>query len=783
MMNVLFLGIVLFLIVLAMFDLVVGVSNDAVNFLNSAIGAKVAKFKTIVLIAAIGVFAGAAISNGMLDVARHGIMTPSYFSFYDVMCVFLAVMVADVILLDVFNTLGMPTSTTVSMVFELLGGTFAIAIVKIANGATNASGLPLSLGDLLNTEKALSVILGIFLSVPIAFVFGALVQWISRMVFTFTYRVNGKTTDVKGNMGSLLGSSLKIGIFGGIAVTSIVWFLLINGLKNSTIMTPELKTIIDANTWCILGGGVMVFSVIMTALSALKVPVLKCVVLLGTFALAMAFSGNDLVNFVGVPLTGLDAYNDYMANGTGNPNTFMMNSLMDSAHTPTIYLAIAGVVMVLALIFSKKAQNVVKTSVDLSRQDEGDEMFGSSKTARILVRTTQKMATAIAHIIPKRVGRWIDARFNADSSVLPEGAAFDLIRAAVNLVTAGLLVAFGTSMKLPLSTTYVTFMVAMGTSLADRAWSRESAVFRITGVLNVIGGWFITAGAAFILCFLLTNALYFGSFVAIVFAVAIAITLLIRSNRKSKDNNAIDEDSTLLKQLNRTDNMDERWELLKMLVQHSIAKQLQFTSSCYQKVTNAFLQEDYSPLRQAVHEIETARKQLKRTRKQHILLLRKIDPVVALEKNTWFFLANNSVEQMLFCLKRINDPCREHVGNNFRPVSREFATNFISFQKQLIGLFQQTDELFQSIGFKESNTKNIRENAEQLQHELSEYRKQVIDAMQKKSVNIESTIVYLNLIQESEQIISGLRHILRGITKFCAFRQANKTDAKLLQFD
>ena len=783
MMNVLFLGIVLFLIVLAMFDLVVGVSNDAVNFLNSAIGAKVAKFKTIVLIAAIGVFAGAAVSNGMMDVARHGIMTPSYFSFYDVMCVFLAVMVADVILLDIFNTLGMPTSTTVSMVFELLGGTFAIAIVKIANGATDASGLPLSLGDLLNTEKALSVILGIFLSVPIAFVFGALVQWISRMVFTFTYRVNGKTTDVKGNMGNLLISSLKIGIFGGIAVTSIVWFLLINGLKSSTIMTPELKTFIDANTWWILGGGVMVFSVIMTALSALKVPVLKCVVLLGTFSLAMAFSGNDLVNFVGVPLTGLDAYNDYMANGTGNPNTFMMNSLMDSAHTPTIYLAIAGVVMVLALIFSKKAQNVVKTSVDLSRQDEGDEMFGSSKTARILVRTTQKMATAIAHIIPKRVGRWIDARFNADSSVLPEGAAFDLIRAAVNLVTAGLLVAFGTSMKLPLSTTYVTFMVAMGTSLADRAWSRESAVFRITGVLNVIGGWFITAGAAFILCFLLTNALYFGSFVAMVFAVAIAITLLIRSNRKSKDNNAIDEDSTLLKQLNRTDNMDERWELLKMLVQHSIAKQLQFTSSCYQKVTNAFLQEDYSPLRQAVHEIETARKQLKRTRKQHILLLRKIDPVVALEKNTWFFLANNSVEQMLFCLKRINDPCCEHVGNNFTPVSREFATNFISFQKQLIGLFQQTDELFQSIGFKESNTKNIRENAEQLQHELSEYRKQVIDAMQKKSVNIESTIVYLNLIQESEQIISGLRHILRGITKFCAFRQANKTDAKLLQFD
>ncbi|MCR5179670.1 MAG: inorganic phosphate transporter, partial [Bacteroidaceae bacterium] len=254
-MNTLFLAIILFLIVLAIFDLVVGVSNDAVNFLNSAIGAKVAHFRTIVLIAAIGVFAGAALSNGMMDVARHGIMTPMYFSFYDVMCVFLAVMVTDVILLDIFNTLGMPTSTTVSMVFELLGGSFAIAIIKIFSGATDAEGIPLTLGDLLNTEKALSVILGIFLSVAIAFVLGILVQWIARLIFTFTYRVNGRTTDSKGEMGSLVGSSVKIGVFGGIAVTSIIWFLLINGLKGSSIMTPEAKEFINQNTWLILGGG------------------------------------------------------------------------------------------------------------------------------------------------------------------------------------------------------------------------------------------------------------------------------------------------------------------------------------------------------------------------------------------------------------------------------------------------------------------------------------------------------------------------------------------------
>ena len=362
-MNTLFLGIVLFLIVLAIFDLVVGVSNDAVNFLNSAIGAKVAKFKTIVLIAAIGVFAGAAMSNGMMDVARHGIMTPQYFSFYDVMCVFLAVMVTDVILLDIFNTLGMPTSTTVSMVFELLGGACAVAFIQIMAGATDANGVALTLGDLLNTEKALSVIFGIFLSVAIAFVLGSLVQWIARLVFTFTYRVNGTTTDVDGNMGGLTASSLKIGIFAGIAVTSIIWFLLINGLKGSALMTPEVKAMINENTWLIIGGCLGVFSVLMTALSAMRLPVLKMVVLLGTFALAMAFAGNDLVNFIGVPLTGLEAYNDYMANGNGDPSGFMMTSLMSSAHTPVVYLVTAGVVMVLALVFSKKAQNVDRKSV------------------------------------------------------------------------------------------------------------------------------------------------------------------------------------------------------------------------------------------------------------------------------------------------------------------------------------------------------------------------------------------------------------------------------------
>lgn len=771
-MTTFYLIIVSFLIALAVFDLVVGVSNDAVNFLNSAIGAKVAKFRTIVTIAAIGVFAGAALSNGMMDVARHGIMTPEYFSFTDVICVFLAVMVTDVILLDIFNTLGMPTSTTVSMVFELLGGAFAIALIKILDGAIDVEGVPLTLGDLLNTEKALSVILGIFLSVAIAFVFGLLVQWIARMVFSFTYRVNGTSTSYENLKTStphgLFSSSVKIGVFAGIAVTSIIWFLLINGLKGSSFMTPELKTLINDNTWLILGGGFVSFSVIMIVLSSFKLPVLKMVVLLGTFALAMAFAGNDLVNFVGVPLSGLDAYNDFTANGNGDASGFMMKSLMGSAQTPIIYLILAGVVMVLSLIFSKKAQNVVKTSVDLSRQDEGDEMFGSSAIARVLVRHSQKVSSAITEAMPKPLLRWVDSRFNSDSSVLANGAAFDQIRASVNLVLAGLLVAFGTSMKLPLSTTYVTFMVAMGTSLADRAWSRESAVFRITGVLSVIGGWFITAGAAFIVCYLMTNLMFFGSFVAMGLAIILAIVLLVRSNVKFATQKEEPVTDRIFKQLIASKDKAERWDLLKQHVVHGNSEQLRFVISCYEKVTDAFLQEEYRPLRHATHEIETAHKQLKRQRRREIIGLRKIDPILALEKNTWYFLSNDAIEQLLYCLKRINDPCREHVGNNFSPVSYEFTSTFLGYQKQVVDTLEQAVMALGTPLATNGMADVVREQATVVQQNLSSYRKQIIDTMQQNSVNIASTMAFLNIIQESQQILSSVRHMLRGMSKFGA---------------
>ena len=788
-MNTIFLGIVIFLCVLAVFDLVVGVSNDAVNFLNSAIGAKVAKFRTIVIIAAIGVFAGAAMSNGMMDVARHGIMTPQYFTFYEVMCVFLAVMVTDVILLDIFNTLGMPTSTTVSMVFELLGGAFAVAILKIAHDSTAADGSLLGLGDLLNTEKAISVIMGIFLSVAIAFVVGMVVMWVSRMVFTFTYRVNGKTTAYNGNMGGLTSSSLKIGIFSGIAVTSIIWFLLINGLKGSSLMSPELKEAINANTWYILGGGVLVFSVIMTALSALKLPVLKLVVLLGTFALAMAFAGNDLVNFVGVPLTGLEAYQDYVASGAGDPDSFLMGSLMDSAHTPTIFLILAGVVMVLSLIFSKKAQNVVKTSVDLSRQNDGDEMFGSSPVARTLVRNSNATSKFVAKIMPDSLLHWIDTRFNSEEMKLEQGAAFDLIRAAVNLVLAGLLVATGTSLKLPLSTTYVTFMVAMGTSLADRAWGRESAVFRITGVLSVIGGWFITAGAAFIFCFFLTNAMYFGSYVAMALAIVMAIYLLIRSNLKSSSSlSSSSKSDSLFSQILKSKDKAIIWGLLCEHIRTGNAARLKFVIDTYGSMTDAFLREQYQPLRRATSLIEEENKSLKRQRKQEIVTMQRLKAPSNSPKGennnavvsgcfvkslphsgvggglTWYFLGISSCQQMLYCLKRINEPLREHVGNSFSPLPEAYHERFIDAREAVLALYARALSMLETGDF--TSAEALRDDCTVVQQQISNDRKRALDSMQEETANLNTLLLTIHILQESQEIIGSLRHMIRGMNKF-----------------
>lgn len=745
-MEIVYFSFILFLFLLAVIDLIVGVSNDAVNFLNSAIGAKVARFRTILIIASIGVFVGASMSNGMMDIARHGIFQPQMFSFNDLLCIFLAVMVTDVVLLDVFNTLGMPTSTTVSMVFELLGGTFILSLIKILSDSTGM----LTFADLLNTDKALSVILAIFLSVAVAFIFGTIVQWLSRLIFTFNYKSN---------------LTWKIGIFGGIAVTSILYFALLNGLKGTTFMTPEFHAWIDENTGAFILICFLASTVLMQVLHWCKVNVFKIVILLGTFALALAFAGNDLVNFVGVPLAAYSAYQDYAANGAGQADTFMMSSLNESAQTPFYFLVGAGIVMVYALATSKKAQNVVKTSVDLSRQDEGEEMFGSSRVARSIVRGANNLGDFISKYTPRPVLRWVDSRFNKDEAILADGAAFDLVRASVNLVLSGLLIAIGTSFTLPLSTTYVTFIVAMGASLADRAWTRESAVFRITGVLNVIGGWFLTAGIAFTACAVVTIAMYYGGAVVMSLFVFAAVFILIKSNFSSKDKDEVDYQEQLFKNMMATKDKAECWNLLRKHVSVTQQNMLDFVWKTYEDVVNGFVDEDLKTLRRAVKHIDAEKSLRKKLRQRELIGMRRIDKQLSLEKNTWFHLAANSGEQMLYCLKRMSEPCKEHVDNNFNPLSRECIEEILPMKKKIVDYLMRSERIIEDQDYDHIDALLAEEEA--YKQKLSELRKAQEDRIQMDiSQGLKVSLVYLNLLQETQEMLSGLRHYLRAFRRF-----------------
>lgn len=743
-METVYFGFVVFLFVLAVFDLMVGVSNDAVNFLQSAIGAKVAKFKTILTIAAIGIFAGAAMSNGMMEVARNGVFHPSFFSFQDVMFIFLAVMASDIVLLDIFNTLGMPTSTTVSMVFELLGGTFALALMKVAGDPS------LHVADLMNTSKALTMIMAIFVSVAIAFVVGAFVQYISRTLFTFVYKNNSL--------------KWKIGIFGGLAFTAIIYFMLIKGLGHVSFISDATHEWINTHSWTICGICFVVTAVLSQVLFALKVNVFKILVLTGTFALAMAFAGNDLVNFIGVPLAGYSSFQDYSANAGGDAAGYMMDSLNGPAHTPVIFLIAAGLIMVISLATSKKAFNVVKTSVDLARQDAGDEMFGSSKMARVLVRFSTNTASALSELVPNGVKRWFAKRFDNENVVLPQGAAFDEIRATVNLVVSSLLIALGTSLTLPLSTTYVTFMVAMGSSLADKAWGRESAVFRITGVISVIGGWFITAGAAFILCFFVALAMSLGGLTMASILIALSIVLLVRSNIKYKKKQAEEKGDVVFNQMITSEDNAETLRLLTQHIRQGQSQFLDFVNVNYLNVTEGFISEDLSRLQKAESAMRKQRQELKQRRRKEMLGLRRIDPGVAIEKSTWFHLGVNSCEDMLYSLRRICDPCEEHIDNSFVPLEKDRIKEFLPLRDTLLYLLKRAAVVISTENYTDSD--KLREQCEEFKSCLSSTRQGQIERMQTSKENITVSYVYLNLLQETHEIASSLQHLLRASKHF-----------------
>ena len=746
-METIYLGIVLFLFVLAIFDLVVGVSNDAVNFLNSAIGAKAASFKTIIFIAGVGVFIGAALSNGMMDIARHGIYQPQHFYFAEIMCILLAVMLTDVVLLDVFNTMGMPTSTTVSMVFELLGGTFALALIKVYSSEGT-----LGLGDLINTDKALSVIMAIFVSVAIAFFFGMLVQWLARIVFSFNYKKNMK---------------YSIGIFGGIAATSIIYFMLIKGLKDSSFMTAEYKDWIHNNTWMLIGAFFVFFTILMQILHICKVNVFKVVVLLGTFALALAFAGNDLVNFIGVPLAGYSSFMDYTANGqAAGADGYLMTSLLGPAKTPWYFLFGSGTIMVIALATSKKAHNVIKTSVDLSRQDEGEENFGSTPIARTLVRFSLTLANGISKVTPESTKRWIDTRFRKDEAIIADGAAFDLVRASVNLVLAGLLIALGTSLKLPLSTTYVTFMVAMGTSLADRAWGRDSAVFRITGVLSVIGGWFITAGAAFTICFFVALVIYYGGTTAIVVLIALAVFMLIRSQVMYKKRKEKEKGSETLKQLLSSTDNNEVLKLLQVHTREELGKVLAFTEENFERTSTSFLHENLRGLRRSMGAVKFEKQLIKQMKRTGTLAMSHLDNNTILEKGLYYYQGNDFASELVYSVGRLCEPCLEHVDNNFVPLDAIQKGEFADVTEDITYLLQVCRNRITNNDY-EGMEADIRK-ANELNGQLAHLKREELQRIQSHTGSIKVSMVYLTMVQEAQNVVTYASNLLKVSRKFQA---------------
>jgi len=736
--------LVAMLLLLAVFDLFVGVSNDAVNFLNSAVGSRAFKFKTLLIFAAVGVFCGATFSNGMMDIARHGIFMPEYYTFAELITVFVAVMLTDVILLDFFNSLGMPTSTTVSMVFELLGASVAMACIKIASNDS------LVLGELINTSKALSVIMGIFVSVAIAFTAGTIVQYLARLIFTFGYKKNLK---------------YFIGVFGGVSLSSIFYFILIKGLKNMSFVGPEYKQFIASNEGMLLLGMFGSFFILSHLLHAVGINVLKVIIGFGTFSLALAFAGNDLVNFVGVPLTGLSSLQHLMADG-GDPQTYTMSILMQSEPGQWYLLLLAGVVMVLALILSKKSQNVLKTSVSLASQNSSEEIFGTNPVARALVRGCRSVGKFAVSLMPAKMLVAMDRRFDTREISLEErDAAFDLLRASVNLMLASSLIALGTSLKLPLSTTYVTFMVAMGSSLADRAWSRESAVYRITGVLSVIGGWFATAFVAFAMAGVVATALYFGGFVAKFILFALVIGHLIRSNLKSRESQK-DLTTQRFDKILAASPDTKKYPLIQEYSRGEWSEVLNWSADCYKKIVTSFLREDLGGLRSAHKQIKILKKHIERNRRHGSFcteLLAKEDMV---NKNFFLYQANDFMGDVLFSLQQISAACKNHVDNNFSPLALGQRKVLLRFAEEVLHSIGESAEMVGEQRFE--RYEDVRNNLMVLGRKIIEDRKnQMLNENPKvDSAGVRNVLLYLTVLYESKAMLDAVASFVKSSRKF-----------------
>jgi len=731
------------LAILAMVDLVVGVSNDAVNFLNSAIGSKAITIRNIMIIASIGVFFGAITSSGMMEVARKGIFNPGMFMFQDIMFIFMAVMITDILLLDVFNTLGMPTSTTVSIVFELLGAAVAISLIKISqNDAESISAI----WNYINYEKASLIIFGILLSVVVAFSVGALVQFVSRLIYSFNFEKRPSYINA---------------LFGGFAITAITYFIIIKGMKG-TPYYKDVKHLIEDNTLLIIAGSFLLWTVISQVfIKVLKLNVLKLIIGIGTFSLAMAFSGNDLVNFIGVPIAAWNSYEAWSVSGV-EANAFSMEILAKKVPSNVWLLLLAGGIMVVTLWTSSKARNVIKTGIDLSRQGEGHEKFQPNPLSRLVVRASMGINAGLSYILPAKTIAFVDSKFQKPVIELPkdktyELPAFDMVRASVNLIVAGILISIATSMKLPLSTTYVTFMVAMGTSLADRAWGRESAVYRVAGVINVVGGWFLTAITAFLAAALVAYLISWDMVMIPVLLVLVAFLIgrnTIIHRKKSKE---VKEQQYI-----------ERAELITIngVIEESadhISEVANRVNKLYTNVVNDLSNHDLNKLRKTDKHVGKLNDEIDGLKDGVFYFIKSLDDT-SVQASRFYILVLGYLQDVAQSISYISRASFKHVNNNHKNLKKDQISDLKEIDNQLSDLLTKVSTIFEHRSFDDLDPILIEKQA-LLQDVSASIEKQVTRIRQEES-SPKNTTLYFSILLETQDLITALMSLLQTYEEF-----------------
>ena len=726
------------LAILAVADLIVGVSNDAVNFLNSAIGSKVISFRNILIIASLGVFVGAVFSSGMMEVARKGIFVPSKFYFDEIMFIFMAVMIGDILLLDFFNTLGMPTSTTVSIVFNLLGAAVVMALIKIGLSDTETAA---DLSNYINTEKAKQIISGILLSVVISFTVGMIVQWVSRLVFSFQYEKKVK------NFGF---------IFAGICLTAIGYFIFFKGLKG-TPFYGDIKGFLAQNTLVVIASMLAFWTLLMFIIDKVfKINVLIIVIGLGTFGLALAFAGNDLVNFIGVPMAAYHSYEAWSVSGIP-ASEFSMEILSEKVPTEPVLLFIAGSIMVVTLAFSKKARTVSDTSIDLSRQGDGSERFQPNFLSRSIVKGSTKLVNAISTILPSSVQARITSSFQTPALEISEEKAkalpaFDMIRASINLAVAGILISIATSMKLPLSTTYVTFMVAMGTSLADRAWGRESAVYRVAGVVNVIGGWFFTAFSAFTFAGILTYIIYMGRGAAIAILLLFAAVLVVRNYLSHKKKSNAQSDHTSLKK--------SASHTVQEIIEESadnVAKSMYRTTRIFNGVVDGLSNQDSGALKKMRKRIGTFEEEVESLRNHLFYFIKNLDETSVRGSNFYIMVLANLTD-VVQSLEFIAKKSYKHIDNNHKALSKSQISDLNEIQSMFNGILVSVEQAFTSQNFSDLST--CLEKEESILALISEKIDVQIARTRKEEVSPKNTTLYFNLLLETKDLVKAVMRLV-----------------------